>query len=61
MTEAIATARMRTTVAESQPPRRRFRHADLRSAANVMSALYAELYCLGCVPPFAFVRFVASL
>jgi hypothetical protein len=38
VTAPMATARIDTTVADNQPPRRTFLDADLKSAASVMGA-----------------------
>ena len=38
VTAPIATARISTTVADNQPPRRTFLEADLKSVASVMGA-----------------------
>src|SRR5687767_8981394 len=42
VTAPIATARINTTVADSQPPRRTFLEADLTSVARVMEHLQAN-------------------
>ncbi len=42
VTAPIATARISTTVADNQPPRRTFLAADLKSVASVMRAPLRE-------------------
>ena len=42
VTAPIATARINTTVADNQPPRRTFLDADLKSVASVMGAPLRE-------------------